>query len=258
MNQNSDRYEEDEMQSEYDFSSGVRGKYYEAFTRSRIEKIRNDFDRLALLEQQRWDHNNHYYSFLLNQLPSSGQKVLEIGCGTGEFSRILAARGWQVCAIDLSPNMIELARSQSSPNIDFQVANVLEWEFPIEEFDAVVSIATLHHVPLDVLLPKFKAALKPGGRLVVLDLVELEGFDRLSDVVAVPLNWVYQVVKNRGIQRCLHRASRSTEAIEAMKEHLRTDEYLTMSQAKDVYSQFLSNVQLKRHLFWRYSAVWQK
>ncbi|MGG6268695.1 class I SAM-dependent methyltransferase [Leptolyngbya sp. AN03gr2] len=216
-----------------------------------IEKIRDDFDRIALHEQQRWDHNNHYFSFLLNQLPSSGQKALEIGCGTGEFSRVLADRGWEVCAIDLSPNMIEIARSQSSPNIDFQVADVLKWKFPIEQFDAIVSIATLHHVPLELLLPKIKAALKPSGKLVILDLVEPEGVDRLIDIVAVPVNWVYENLKNREIER-------SREAIEAMREHLRTDQYLTSSQAKKMYSRFLKNVRIRRHLFWRYSAVWTK
>ncbi|BAU14452.1 methyltransferase type 11 [Leptolyngbya sp. NIES-3755] len=218
---------------------------------SLIERIRNDFDRIALHEQQRWDHNNHYFSFLLDQLPSSGQKVLEIGCGTGEFSRVLADRGWEVCAIDLSSNMIEIARSQSLSNIDFQVADVLKWEFPIEQFDVIVSIATLHHVSLELLLPKIKAALKPGGKLVILDLVEPEGIDRLIDVVAVPLNWVYENLRNRGIKR-------SREAIEAMHEHLRTDRYLTISQAKEMYSRFLENVQIRRHLFWRYSAVWTK
>lgn len=218
---------------------------------SLIEKIRNDFDRLALYEQQRWGHNNYYFSFLLNQLPSSGQKVLEIGCGTGEFSRILADQGWQVCAIDLSPNMIEIARSKSSSNIDFQVADVLHWGFPIEEFDAIVSIATLHHVPLELLLPKFKSALKLGGKLIVLDLVESEGIDRLRDIIAVPLNWVYENLRNRGIER-------SREAIKAMREHLATDKYLTLSQAKKIYSRFLENVHIRRHLFWRYSAIWTK
>ncbi len=218
--------------------------------RSRVEKIRNDFDRLAFFEQPGWNHNNHYFSFLLNQLPSSGGTVLEIGCGTGEFSRMLADRGWQVCAIDLSPNMIEVARSYSSPNIDFQIADVLQWDFS-EKFDAIVSIATLHHVPIELLLPKFKAALKPGGKLVVLDLVEAEGFDRLLDLAAVPLNWIYQRLRNQKIEQ-------SPEEIEAMREHLRTDEYLTISQAKEMYSRFLENVQIRRHLFWRYSTVWIK
>ena len=48
----------------------------------------------------------------------------------------------------------------------------LKWEFPAEKFDAIVSIATLHHLPVESLLPSLKDALKPGGRLVVLDLLD--------------------------------------------------------------------------------------
>lgn len=140
------------------------------------QKIRDDFDRIALYEQVGWNHNSHYHRFLLNQLPSSCSRVLDIGCGTGEFSRLLAERADRVVAIDLSPKMIEVAqqRSKQHTNIDFQVADILKWEFPVEQFDAIVSIATVHHLPLENLLPNLKAALKPGGKLAILDLLEYE------------------------------------------------------------------------------------
>lgn len=57
---------------------------------SLMQKIQHDFDRIALLNFPRWDHNNHYHSFLLNQLPTKGKTILEIGCGTGEYRASLA------------------------------------------------------------------------------------------------------------------------------------------------------------------------
>jgi 2-polyprenyl-3-methyl-5-hydroxy-6-metoxy-1,4-benzoquinol methylase len=110
------------------------------------QKIRNDFDRLALLEQEGWNHNNHYHNFLLKQLPLYSENILDLGCGTGEFSRLLARRANRVIAIDLSPNSIEIARQKSQQyiNIDFQVADVLKWEFPIEKFDAIASTKNLY------------------------------------------------------------------------------------------------------------------
>jgi SAM-dependent methyltransferase len=218
------------------------------------QKIRNDFDRIALHDQEGWDHNNHYHRFLLKQLPVQCNTALDIGCGTGEFSRLLAQRVKRVVAIDLSPNMIEVAKQRSSefPTIDFQVADVMEWELPAEQFDVIVSIATLHHLPVERLLPKLKAALKPGGRLVILDLLDHENLrDQLSDVVAVPLNWLFQMFKNRHIQP-------SPEAAAAMREHLRTDQYLTLSQARRIYTSVFHEANVRKHLFWRYSAVWQK
>jgi SAM-dependent methyltransferase len=218
------------------------------------QKIQTDFDRIALLEQQTWNHNSHYHSFLLKQLPAHCANILEIGCGTGTFSRLLAQRSNRVIAIDLSPKMIEVAKRQceSYTNIDFQVADILQWEFPVEHFDAIASIATFHHLPLESLLPSLKTTLKPGGKLVVLDLVEHEIVrDSLSDVIAVPLSWIFQLLKNQRIKP-------TPEAAEAWREHGLTDKYLTKAQALQIYTKVLTGAVVRKHLFWRYSVVWQK
>ena len=217
------------------------------------QKIRSDFDRIALYDIEMWNHNNHYHSFLLDQLPSKGDIALDIGCGTGAFSRLLAKRFERVIALDLSPNAIEIARqrSQDYRNIDYQVADIEMWKLPLEKFDSIVSIATLHHLSVENLLPDLKAALKPGGKLVVLDLLKYESIkDYVSDLIAVPLNKLF-LLQNRHIARPL-------EAIEVMKEHLRTDEFLTLSQVKQIYLNSLDKAKIRKHLFWRYSVVWQK
>ncbi|MBE9052573.1 methyltransferase domain-containing protein [Nostocales cyanobacterium LEGE 11386] len=221
---------------------------------SLTQKIRNDFDQIALHDQEGWNHNNHYHPFLLKQLPNKCKTVLDIGCGTGEFARRLAQCADQVIAIDLSPNMIEVAKQRSAQytNINFQVADVLQWEFPVEQFDAIASIATVHHLSLEKLLPHLKAALKPGGKLIILDLLEPENRqDVFSDFVAIPLNWLLQMSKNRHIQS-------TPAAAAAMKEHLLTDRYLTLSQARKIYTNSLGKVQVRKHLFWRYSVVWER
>jgi SAM-dependent methyltransferase len=219
-----------------------------------IEKIRNDFDHIALLEPAKWDHNNHYHSFLLDRLPNQSNLVLDIGCGTGEFSRLLAQRFERVIAIDLSPKMIQVARQNSTnySNINFQVADILQWQFPLEKFEAIVSIATVHHLPLEKLLPILKAALKPGGKLLFLDLIEYdEPQDLVRDAISIPLNWGFQLIKNRRIKP-------TRESIKAWNEHGRTDNYLTSSQIKQIYPNFLESAKIRKHLFWRYSVVWEK
>ena len=218
------------------------------------QKIREDFDRLARYDREGWNHNNHYHKFLLQQLPSHCKSVLDIGCGTGAFSRLLAERCDRVMAIDLSPQMITVAKqdSQNYTNINFQVADILQWKFPVEQFDAIVSIATFHHLPLETLLPNLQTALKPGGKLIILDLIQHENIqDRLSDLIAVPLNWIWQRFKNNHIQH-------SPEAKAAWQEHFRTDKYLTRSQAQQIYTKSYEGAKIKKHLFWRYSAVWEK
>jgi SAM-dependent methyltransferase len=218
------------------------------------QKIRDDFDRIALYDRPGWNHNNRYHHFLLKQLLLHCESILDIGCGTGEFSRLLAKRCDRLVAIDLSPQMIAIAKqhSQAYKNIDFQVADILQWEFPVEQFDVIISIATFHHLSLENLLPSLQTALKPGGKLIILDLVKHETIqDKLSDVVAVPLNWIWQILKNRNIKQ-------SPEAQAAWREHFRTDEFLSLSQARHIYTKSCPDAKVRKHLFWRYSAVWEK
>lgn len=219
-----------------------------------MQKIRKDFDRIALHDQGGWDHNNHYHSFLLKQLPTQGKTALDIGCGTGEFARLLSRRVEKVVAIDLSPTMIEVARQRSAgfSNIAFQVADVLQWELPVKQFDMIVSIATLHHIPVENLLPALKSALKPGGKLVILDLLAQENWqDKLSDFIAIPLHKLFQRMENNHLQQ-------SPEAETAMRDHLLTDQYLTLSQARRIYTTSLKGAIIRKHLLWRYSMVWEK
>ena len=61
-------------------------------------------------------------------------------------------------------------RSQQYPYIAFHVADALSWEFPSDHFDCIVSIATLHHVPLEEMLLKMKRVLRVNGVLLILDL----------------------------------------------------------------------------------------
>ena len=84
--------------------------------------IRANFDRLALLDNDGWTHNNHYHPFLLGYVPVQCDAVLEIGCGTGVFSRLLAERSRHVLGLDLAPEMVRIAkeRSKNCPNVEYR------------------------------------------------------------------------------------------------------------------------------------------
>src|SRR5882724_2809879 len=114
-----------------------------------MSSVEKDFDRLALLDDDGWTQNNHYHDFLLRHVPQDCIHVLEVGCGTGAFSRRLAQRAQRVTAIDLSSEMIRVARSRSTQlsNIDFEVADMMSCDFPAGDFDCIATIATLHHLP---------------------------------------------------------------------------------------------------------------
>jgi SAM-dependent methyltransferase len=219
-----------------------------------MEKVAEDFNSIAPFETEKWNRNNHYHDFLLKNLPRNCQHTLETGCGIGTFSRLLAERSKRVTSIDLSPKMIEIAKtlSKSHTNIDFQVADILETNFPDEHFDAIVSVATFHHLPLEQVLPKLKRALKTGGKLLILDISRMESVqDFFVGAVGFPLSLILKVFRNGFV--------RPTKAErKAWAYHAKTDCFLSFSEAKQIYPSYFEKAIVRRHLFFRYSVIWEK
>lgn len=98
--------------------------------------------------------------------PRTGERILDVGCGTGQLTAKIADVGAEVVGMDSSPHMIDEAR-RSHPNLTFVVGDAHDFESP-EPFDAVFSNAALHwiHTPRQV-VSCIARALKPEGRLAV-------------------------------------------------------------------------------------------
>jgi trans-aconitate methyltransferase len=109
-----------------------------------------------------WEYGRELVGLLA---PRAGERILDVGCGTGQLTAEMARAGAEVVGVDHSPAMIEQARG-NFPGLRFEVADVTEIEYR-EQFDAVFSNAVLHWVPAaDVAASAIARALKPEGRLV--------------------------------------------------------------------------------------------
>ncbi|HEY9760998.1 MAG TPA: methyltransferase domain-containing protein [Trichocoleus sp.] len=100
---------------------------------------------------------------LLN--PKAGERILDLGCGTGQLTHAIATRGATVMGIDADPEMIVQAQ-KNFPDLQFQVADArnFELEAPV---DAVFSNAVLHWIPeQNQVTAALWQALKAGGRLI--------------------------------------------------------------------------------------------
>lgn len=217
-------------------------------------KIQADFDRLAILEENTWSHNDHYQNFLLAQLPARLENALEIGCGTGSFCRQLATKADKVLGLDFSSQMVRLAqeRSRDFSQIEYIQADVLQHNFQNQQFDCIAAIATLHHIPMRAALLLLKDLLKPGGTLLILDLYEAQTLSEKAYAgLAILPNLVLKRLKNGTFKT-------SPELEAAWVEHGKTDVYLSLSELRQIAAELLPQAEIRRHLFWRYSLVWRK
>jgi trans-aconitate methyltransferase len=97
--------------------------------------------------------------------PKPGERILDIGCGTGHLTAQIAASGAEILGIDASPDMIQQARAAHS-NLQFEVADARALSF-YQDFDAVFSNATLHWIPEPERVAScISNALRSGGRFV--------------------------------------------------------------------------------------------
>ena len=118
--------------------------------------------------------------------PKRGERILDVGAGTGQLAHEIAASGAEVVGIDASAEMIAAAR-KNFPKLRFEVVDVAAIPFA-NEFDAVFSNAVLHWISdQESAIASISKALKPGGRFVF----EMGGHGNLQ----LMLTAVYQALR---------------------------------------------------------------
>lgn len=92
--------------------------------------------------------------------------VLELGCGTGYFTSELVRSGAEIVAIDVSPDLLEIARTQhAAPNVRYELQNAYAMSYPDGSFDSVLGSSVLHHLEIQPALREIHRVLKPGGTI---------------------------------------------------------------------------------------------
>jgi trans-aconitate methyltransferase len=113
---------------------------------------------------------------LLN--PQAGERILDLGCGTGYLTKLILESGAEVIGIDNSEHMIEKAEARY-PNLDFRIMSADDFSFDTK-FDAIFSNAVLHWVlNCEQAVKCMYHNLKAGGRIVI----EFGGKNNVARVV---------------------------------------------------------------------------
>ena len=112
-----------------------------------------------------------------------GQRVLDLGTGTGVLPRNLYSYGAEWTGTDISLEQIEQAKILSEAAdmmIDFQVVPAEEISFPHETFDVITACQCFWYFDHEKLIPKIKSLLKPYGKLVILYMAWLPNEDPIA------------------------------------------------------------------------------
>jgi SAM-dependent methyltransferase len=106
---------------------------------------------------------------------AAGSRVVEVGCGTGKLTELLAARGLEVDAVDPGARMIEVARRRvgKTPLVRFHIARFEDVDLPETEYAGVFSATAFHWVDPAVGWRKAASLLEPGGLLALLGHVDV-------------------------------------------------------------------------------------
>jgi len=103
---------------------------------------------------------------MLSSHLTPGMTVLELGCGAGYFTQELVRSKADIVAIDVSPELLEIARSScSAPNVQYQLENASELTYGDAVFDSIVGSSILHHLEIEKALRDVYRVLRPAGTI---------------------------------------------------------------------------------------------
>lgn len=151
-----------------------RSKEKAWFTKNHYDPLLHEYSRLAPRYEQRWySYVNASVRETLRRMPlKPGDRVLDVGCGTGYLLEVLAhtVPYVQLAGVDLSGKMLEVARCRLGKSVDLKEARAEALPFPDASFDVVVSTSVFHYIrePVVALHEMFRV-LKPLGRIVITD-----------------------------------------------------------------------------------------
>lgn len=197
-----------------------------------------------------WSHNDVYAPVVLHHArrvaAAGGTRAVDVGCGTGRLLRRLAGVLPEVVGVEPDERSARLAASATSDLAGVQVRHAAFEPLPERSVDLVTFVASLHHMPLEPTLTAVRAALRPGGRLVVVGRYRDTPADRYHSWASLALNPLVGLVRH---------PRRATALPPHMTCPVREPQE-SFDQIAATVRTVLPGARIRRGLFWRYVAVW--
>lgn len=139
------------------------------------ERIENEIRHFSELEHIWWGaktpagqrrYDNKFKDFRYYCQPKKNYRILEIGCGDGEFTKRLKSLSCTIIATDITPKVVEKAKKKvKGKNIQFLIDNAQNSHFKDNSIDIVCGISILHHIDPEKALKEAYRVLKPDGQI---------------------------------------------------------------------------------------------
>ncbi len=191
-----------------------------------------------------WNHNVAYYDWIKNTTIEC-QDILDVGCGDGSLVRYLDDGKRMLVGIDVDKECIKRALSESDSNNVKLICNRFEAYNFEKKFDAVIFIASIHHMDMAVALNKAKSILKPDGMILIVGLAKPSNF----------FDWVveaFRIIPCTIVSKIRHMQSSEEKNI-PVSYH-----FQEMNEIRTTANILLPSSKIKFGLFYRYLLWWKK
>ncbi|MBU1198900.1 MAG: class I SAM-dependent methyltransferase [Nanoarchaeota archaeon] len=132
------------------------------------EQASSVYDKIAEPYAKEFSKPSEHIEEFLDLLPKKA-KIIDVGCGVGVDAGFMASKGFKVIGIDLSKEMLNIAR-QKYPQLDFRQQDIRKLDFPSNLFDGIFASCSLIHIPKNdvfALLENFHHLLKKEGVIYI-------------------------------------------------------------------------------------------
>jgi len=135
-----------------------------------LKKVKDDYAFGSEVFSKRAKPWESIFELIKNQV-GKNKKVLDVGCGNGRYFEALDGKGVEYMGVDSCEGLIKKTRKHENTKTEFLVGDILDLPFEKDQFDYVLGIAVLHHIPSRELqlkaLSEMHRVLKPGGKLIM-------------------------------------------------------------------------------------------
>ena len=191
-----------------------------------------------------WNHNTVYHKWILSQVRKN-DRVLDVGCGDGLLVYKLANKTKEVLGIDKHIPSIEKAKKRIENLKKASIISVGFEDFDYEpnSFDAIIFVASIHHMNLETCIDKAIELLKPNGKLLIVGLANpYNVFDKIIEVgrfLPVKIGDIFHEVKGDVGAPIM-------------------DYKCTLNDIRSIVKTKLPNAKVKQVLYYRYLLKWVK